>query len=61
MVQTELTLTEAERDYLAKLLETTLKSTLVEEHRTRSPNYREHVVAQEQMIRDILRKLQAQE
>ena len=57
MAETQLTLTTQERDCLVKLLELELKQRLVEEHRTRSPAYREHVLDEEAMVESVLRKL----
>jgi len=57
MAELQLTLTSEERDYLASLLEATLKETRVEEHRTRTPTYREHVVHREEVIVGLLSKL----
>jgi hypothetical protein len=50
-------LNQQEREYLTELLKTTLKSTLVEEHRTRAPTYREGIAHREEMIRELLQKL----
>jgi len=47
MGEIQLTLNAEEREYLAGLLETVLKDTLVEEHRTRTPSYRQHVLERE--------------
>jgi hypothetical protein len=57
MADLQLMLTTEERDYLAGLLQTVLKDTRVEEHRTRTPSYREHVLHQEDVIVGLLRKL----
>jgi hypothetical protein len=57
MAELQLTLTSEEREYLANLLEATLKETRVEEHRTRKPSYREHVVHREEVIESLLRKV----
>jgi hypothetical protein len=57
MTDTQLPLTAEERTFLTGLLETTLKETRVEEHRTRAPSYREHVVHQEELINSLLGKL----
>jgi hypothetical protein len=57
MAELQLTLTSEEREYLASLLEATLKETRIEEHRTRTPTYREHVVHREEVILSLLRKL----
>ncbi|HEY1861325.1 MAG TPA: hypothetical protein VGG61_13270 [Gemmataceae bacterium] len=58
MAEHHLTLTAEERQYLVGLLERTLKETLVEEHRTRAPSYREHVIHNEEIIQAVLKKLQ---
>ena len=57
MADLQLTLSAQERDCLIQLLETALKNRQVEEHRTRTPSYREHVVQEEQAIASILIKL----
>jgi hypothetical protein len=57
MSETSLMLTSEERGYLADLLERVLKDTRVEEHRTRTPSYREHVLHQEDVILALLGKL----
>ena len=56
MAETQLTLTAEEREYLVGLLETVLKDTRIEEHRTRTPIYREHVLHQEDLIVGLLEK-----
>jgi hypothetical protein len=58
MPDLQLTLTDPERAYLVNLLQTVLKDTQVEEHRTRTPSYREFVLQQEALIRQLLNKLQ---
>jgi len=57
MAECQLTLTNDERDYLINLLESTLKETRIEEHRTRTPSYREHVLEQENLVVSLLDKL----
>jgi hypothetical protein len=57
MNEQQLTLTAEECTYLLELLERTLKETRVEEHRTRTPSYREGIVRDENHIVSILRKL----
>jgi hypothetical protein len=57
MADLQLTVTAAERDYLADLLKRVLKDTSIEEHRTRTPTYREHILQQENLIRQLLEKL----
>lgn len=57
MTETTLKVTADERAFLVELLERTLKETRVEEHRTRTPNYREFVLKQEGMIGSLMGKL----
>lgn len=61
MNQCQLNLNVQERQYLADLLTSELKETQVEEHRTRSMTYREHIVEREEIIRGLLDKLSASE
>ena len=57
MAELQLTLTAQEREYLQALLESVLKDTRVEEHRTRAPRYREYVLQQEDLIASLIGKL----
>jgi len=57
MSEMQLTLSQGQHDYLVGLLETALKNTRVEEHRTRTPSFREHVEEQEQVIVQLLTQL----
>jgi hypothetical protein len=57
MTELQLTVTAEERRCLVGLLERILKETLVEEHRTRTPTYRENVLKQEQLMQGLLNKL----
>ncbi len=57
MAEQKLTLTADESKFLVELLENSLKERQVEEHRTRAPTYREHVLHQEDLIQAILKKL----
>jgi len=57
MIETHTAFTAEEREFLVALLEAVLKDTLVEEHRTRTLTYREHVLHNEDLIRGILMKL----
>lgn len=57
MSEVQLTLTEEERQFLVTLLETALKEKRVEEHRTRAPSYREHLVKHEELIQGVLSKI----
>jgi hypothetical protein len=58
MAACQISLTAEERAYLVSLLETAQKETRIEEHRTRAPSYREHVVHQGDVIAGLLSKLQ---
>ena len=57
MSDVQLSLTSPERECLVGILERVLKETRIEEHRTRAPVYREHVVDQEHLIASLLKKL----
>jgi hypothetical protein len=57
MAEPQLTLTAEERQFLVGLLEMVLKDTLVEEHRTRTLSYREHILHREELINSLLSKL----
>jgi hypothetical protein len=57
MADTQLTLTGDEREYLAQVLKTTLKNHRIEEHRTRTPSYRESILKEEELLTRLLSKL----
>ena len=57
MAEHQMTLTSEEHQFLKGLLETVLKDTLIEEHRTRKLSYREYVVHKEELINGLLNKL----
>ena len=57
MPDPQLTLTAEERDFLIAHLEHALKDIRIEEHRTRAPSYREHILQQEAQIISLLTKL----
>jgi hypothetical protein len=57
MAELHVTLSEEEQAYLTSLLQQTLKEALVEEHRTRTPSYRQDVIHREDVIRAVLEKL----
>jgi hypothetical protein len=57
MSESQLTVTADEREYLLGLLETVLKEKRIEEHRTRTLSYRQHVIHEEDLIRSLLGKL----
>ncbi len=52
-----LALSAAERSFLVQTLESALKNHRVEEHRTRTPTYREQVLEEEKLIEQLLIKL----
>ena len=57
MAESPVTFTAEERQFLADLLEWTLKEKRVEERHTRTRSFREHVVHQEDLIEGLLSKL----
>jgi hypothetical protein len=57
MADSQLTLTAEERQFLVDLLELVLKDTKIEEHRTRTLSFREHIVHREEIIASLLGKL----
>jgi hypothetical protein len=57
MAETQLSITAEERECLVGILEEALKETRIEEHRTRTPSYRQHIVRHEEAIAAILAKL----
>jgi hypothetical protein len=57
MADTQLVLTDEERDLLAEQLQTVLHDTRIEEHRTRTLSYRPIVVHREELLASILTKL----
>ena len=57
MSNLQLTFSADEREYLVDLLESVLKDKRVEEHRTRAPSFREHLLRQEELIVALLAKL----
>jgi hypothetical protein len=57
MASLQITLSDEERQCLASLLETVLKEKQIEEHRTRTPSYRELIQHQEALIQQVLDKI----
>jgi hypothetical protein len=57
MANIQITLSDEERQCVASLLETVLKEKQIEEHRTRTPSYRELIQHQEALIQQVLNKL----
>ena len=59
MTDLHLTLTDEERAFLAEFLQKTLKDMRIEEHRTRTPSYRERIIEREDLVNQLLQKLGA--
>jgi hypothetical protein len=57
MSESPILLTAEERTFLAGLLEIALRDVRVEEHRTRTPSYREHLLHREELMNSLLKKL----
>lgn len=57
MPDLQLTLTEEERKFLQDFLTQTQKDMRVEEHRTRTPSYRQYVIHREDVVQSLLNKL----
>ena len=57
MSELQVGFTANERKFLLAVLEETLKNKRLEEHRTRSPNYRESVVEQVELAESLLTKI----
>jgi hypothetical protein len=57
MADLQCTFTKEETDHLVEVLEAQLKETRVEEHRTRTPSYREAVLRNEELLASVLAKL----
>jgi hypothetical protein len=57
MTDCQLTLNDEERGYLVEILQRALREAQIEEHRTRTPTYREHVLHDEGLIAGLLAKL----
>ena len=59
MAEFRLELTAREREYLAGLLQAALSETRVEVHRTHTPDFRDQVLGEENLVRGLLAKVQA--
>ena len=57
-MDSQLLLTAEEREYLVELLKEVVKEARVEEHRTRSPSFREHISRREDVLSAVLQKLE---
>jgi hypothetical protein len=58
MAETRIVLTQEERDYLLRILQSAIGETRVEVHRTHSPNFRTQVLAEEELQRKLISKLE---
>jgi hypothetical protein len=58
MAEFQLTLNEREKQYLEALLKSALGETRVEAHRTHTPDYRQQVLGEEELVRQLLAKVQ---
>ncbi|MFO0864025.1 MAG: hypothetical protein U0744_05120 [Gemmataceae bacterium] len=59
MLETVLKLDATEREFLVSLLKNALKDARIEEHRTRTPSFREFVLERETLLTHVLAKLGA--
>jgi hypothetical protein len=57
MTDLQVTFNAEERKFLTNLLEEILKERRVEEHRTRTPSYRQFVIHDEALINSVLHKV----
>jgi hypothetical protein len=58
MNEFQLLLSTEEKDYLVRLLNTVLRETRVEVHRTHTPGFRESVIGEESLVRRLLARLE---
>jgi hypothetical protein len=56
--ETPVALTQDERTYLVRVLQNAIGETRVEAHRTHTPQFREQVLNEEKLIRNLLSKLE---
>jgi hypothetical protein len=57
MADVSIAVTAEERDFLVHVLQSEMKKHQIEEHRTRTPTYREHVLKEEALLAELLAKL----
>jgi hypothetical protein len=57
MSDSQIEITAEERTFLIEFLQTALKEARIEEHRTRTPSFREHILHKEDLIAALLGKL----
>ena len=58
MAESRIVLSQEEREYLLRLLETAMGETRVEAHRTHQPDFRTKVLAEEELLRGLISKLE---
>jgi hypothetical protein len=58
MAEFHLVLNEQEKAYLERILKSALGETRVEVHRTHTPDYRQQVLGEEELVRQLLAKVQ---
>jgi hypothetical protein len=61
MMDTQVTLTRDEKDYLVRLLQNAIGEVRVEVHHTHTPQYRERVLDEEKLVRGLLAKVEKSE
>jgi hypothetical protein len=59
MTELQFTLAAEERECLVGVLQRVLTDTRIEEHRTRTPAYRDHILHEEELLVGVLNKLGA--
>lgn len=57
-METQVTLTRDEKDYLVRLLQNAIGEVRVEVHRTHTPQYRDRVLDEEKLVRGLLAKVE---
>lgn len=57
MAELQIALSAEEREYLVRVLQSTLKNHQIEEHRTRTPSAREQILHEEKLLEQLLAKL----
>ena len=58
MPDIQLALNDREKQFLEGLLKSALRETRVEAHRTHSPDFRQQVLGEEELVRQLLAKIQ---
>ena len=58
MANVQITLSPEERQYLLRILETAIGESRVEAHRTHTPDFRERVHEEQNLLKNLLSKLE---